>query len=143
MRRNSGLSLVTAVFLLLVMSTLAIYIVQITTAEHSTSTLDLEGSRAYHAARTGLEFGAYQSIVALSCPPAPVNLALPAASFADFTNVTVTCVSTVHTEGVTAKTFYRITANACNQPAAGACPNAAPGAHYVERELQLSVVNPP
>jgi MSHA biogenesis protein MshP len=141
-RRERGMSLITAVFLLIVMAALALYITSITTMQHSSSTLDLEGSRAYHAARTGLEFGAFQAITAASCPGA-ANLALPVANFADFTSVTVTCASTVHTEGATAKTYYRLTANACNQPAAGACPNNAPGANYVERELQLSVINPP
>jgi MSHA biogenesis protein MshP len=142
MRREAGLSLITAVFLLLVLSALGLYIANISTVEHSTSVLDLQGSRAYHAARAGAEFGAYQAIVANSCPAA-VNVALPAGSFADFASVTVSCVSTVHTEGVTAKTLYQITANACNQPAAGVCPNPAPGANYAERELQISVINPP
>ena len=136
------MSLITAVFLLLVMAALALYVTHITTAQHGASTLDLEGSRAYHAARTGLEFGAFQAISAASCPAA-VNLALPAANFADFTSVAVTCASTVHTEGTTARTLYRLTATACNDPG-GVCPNTvAPGANYVERQLQLSVISPP
>lgn len=141
MHPNSGLSLITAIFLMLILSALGLYIVNLSTVQHSTSALDLQGSRAYHAARTGLEFGAFQAIVNASCP-ATTSLVLGGA-LADFTGVTVLCVSTVHTEGTTAKTFYRITATACNQPAAGACPNPAPGANYVERELQLSVINPP
>src|SRR5579862_1364126 len=130
MRLERGMSLITAVFLLLVMSALALYIVNISTVQNMTSVLDLEGSRAYHAARTGLEFGAYQSVAAGSCPPASVNVALPAANFADFTSVTVQCNQSLHTEGLTAKTYYQITATACNQPAAGVCPNPAPGANY-------------
>lgn len=142
MRRESGLSLVTAVFLLLVLAGLGLFITSISSVQTMTSAFDLQGSRAYHAARAGIEFGAYQSIVADACP-ATVNVVLPAGSFADFASVTVSCNRTVHTEGVTAKTHYRITANACNQPAAAACPNPAPGANYVERELQISVINPP
>ena len=142
MRRNSGLSLVTAIFLLLILSALGLYIANLSGVQHTTSALDVQGSRAYHAARSGLEFGAYQAIAAVSCPAA-ANLFLPPANFADFSTVTVRCVSTVHTEGVTPKTLYRITATACNRPAAGACPNPAPGANYVERELQISVINPP
>jgi len=50
----------------------------------------------------------------------------------------------VHTEGNTPRTLYNLVANACNQPIAGGiCPNPAPGHNYVERELQLSVINPP
>ncbi len=142
MRRESGLSLVTAVFLLLVLAGLGLFITSISSVQTMTSAFDLQGSRAYHAARAGIEFGAYQSIVADACP-ATVNVVLPAGRFADFASVTVLCNRTVHTEGVTAKNHYRITANACNQPAAAACPNPAPGANYVERELQISVINPP
>ncbi len=139
MHPNSGLSLITAIFLMLILSALGLYIVNLSTVQQSTSALDLQGSRAYHAARTGLEFGAFQAIVNASCP-ATTSLVLGGA-LADFSGVTVSCASTVHTEGTTAKTFYRLAATACNQPAAGACPNPAPGANYVERELQLSVIN--
>ena len=141
MRRNSGLSVITAVFLLLILSALGLFIVNLSTVQSSTSAFDLQGTRAYHAARTGLEFGAFQAIVNGSCP-ATTSLVLGGA-LVDFTGVTVLCASTVHTEGVTAKTFYRITARACNQPVGGACPNPVPGANYVERELQLSAINPP
>lgn len=142
MHRNSGLSVITAVFLLLILSALGLFIVNLSTVQNTTSAFDLQGSRAYHAARTGLEFGAFQAIVNGSCP-ATTSLVLGGA-LADFTGVTVSCASTGHTEGVPpAKTLYRITAVACNQPTAGACPNLAPRANYVERELQLSVINPP
>lgn len=141
MCHESGLSVITAVFLLLILSALGLFIVNLSTVQSSTSAFDLQGSRAYHAARTGLEFGAFQAIVSGSCP-ATISLVLGGA-LVDFTGVTVLCASTVHTEGASAKTFYRITAIACNQPTGGACPNPAPRANYVERELQLSVINPP
>ena len=141
MRRNSGLSVITAVFLLLVLSLLGVSILNFSSVQSTTSAFDLQGTRAYHAARTGLEFGAFEAIVSASCP-ATTSLVL-AGALVDFTGVTVLCASTVHTEGATAKTFYRITARACNQPVGGVCPNPAPGANYVERELQISVIAPP
>jgi len=141
MRRNSGISLITAIFLLLVLAALATYIVSISTVQHTTSALDVLGSRAYQAARSGLEFGAFQAITNNSCA-GTTQVALGGA-LVDFSPVTVLCTSSTHTEGTTAKTFYQITARACNQPAAGVCPNPAPGANYVERELQMSVISPP
>lgn len=49
------------------------------------------------------------------------------------------CASTAHTEAGNPVTIYRLTATACNQPAAGACPNPAPGVDYVERLVQAAV----
>jgi MSHA biogenesis protein MshP len=148
MRRNSGLSLITAIFILLVLAALAAFIVSMSAVQQTDLALDLQGSRAYHAARSGLEFGAFQAINNNSCPALPQSVPLPAAQFDAFSAVTVTCSTGVppatHNEAGVAKTLYVLVANACNQPnAGGLCPNAAPGANYVERELQLSVINPP
>jgi MSHA biogenesis protein MshP len=144
MRRDSGMSLIMAIFLLLVLAALGAFIVSLGTTQQNDAALDLEGSRAYHAARAGLDYGAYQAIQNNTCAAGAVNLALPQASFNDFTSVHVAFApSPNHDEGGTLKTLCTITANACNQPAAGACPNPTPGANYVERELQLTVINPP
>ena len=138
------MSLVTAIFLLLVLAALGAFIVSLSAVQQTDLALDLQGSRAYHAARSGLEFGAYQAITNASCP-VQVSVPLSSAQFDAFTAVTVKCASTAHTEGgPPAKILYVLTADACNQPTpAGICPNPAPGANYVERELQLTVINPP
>jgi MSHA biogenesis protein MshP len=144
MRRNAGMSLVMAIFILVILAALAGFIVSMATTQQTDFGVDLEGSRAYHAARAGLDYGAYQAVTNSSCVNGSINLALPAASFNDFTSVRVTFVNSPnHDEAGTLKTICTITANACNQPAAGVCPNPAPGANYVERELQLTVINPP
>lgn len=147
MRRESGMSLVMVVFILLILVALAGFIVSLSTTQQTDFAVDLEGSRAYHAARTGLDYGAYQAVAPTgpqTCVAGTVNLALPSTSFNDFTSVSVKFTpSAAHDEAGTLKTLCTITANACNQPAAGACPNPAPGANYVERELQLTVINPP
>lgn len=138
------MSLVTAIFLLLILAALGAFIVSLSAVQQTDVALDLQGSRAYHAARSGLEYGAYEAITNASCP-AQVSVPLPLTQFDAFSAVTVKCTSTAHNEsGPPAKILYVLTANACNQPTpAGICPNPAPGANYVERELQLSVINPP
>jgi len=148
MRRDTGVTLVTAIMLLLVLAALGAFIVSLGTTQQINSAFDFQGSQAYHAARTGLEFGAYQAING-SCVGS-TSLALPAAQFGAITTVTVTCgPSTTHIEGSPAtnpnatKILYPLVATACNQPAGGNCPNNAPGANYIERQLQLTVINPP
>jgi MSHA biogenesis protein MshP len=142
MRHNSGMSLIMAIFLLLVLAALGAFIVSLGTTQQNDAALDLQGSRAYHAARAGLDWGAYQAISNNNCAAGSVNLTLPA-SFNDFTSVRVKFVASPHNEAGTPKTLCTITATACNQPLAGVCPNLTPGANYVERELQLTVINPP
>jgi MSHA biogenesis protein MshP len=143
MRRESGMSLITAIFLLVILAALGAAIYSLGAAQQTQLALDLQGSRAYHAARSGLEFGAFQATQPIPSCPVSTSFAMDP-SFGDFTTVTVLCSATPHTEGNTARTLYLITARACNQPTpAGVCPNPAPGHNYVERELQLSVINPP
>lgn len=58
--RQSGVSLVTAIFLLLLMSVLAAAMVTLVNGEHINLAADVTGARAYQAARAGAEWGMYQ-----------------------------------------------------------------------------------
>lgn len=147
--REYGFSIVAAIFLIVVLALLGTAIVYVTGLQQSGHQLDILGARAYQAARAGIEWGAFQVLdpnnsigtAALPvCPTSPTNLTGLAGSLAPFT-VTVTCNATINaptTEGNRNIGAYRVIANACNQPAAGACPNAAPANGYVERELQAT-----
>jgi len=147
-KRHRGFSVVTAIFLLVVLTLLAALIASVSGLQQSTSQLDVLGVRAYHAARTGLEWGAHNVLdpgntlncnTLPACPASPQNLPALAGSLAPFT-VTVSCAETGDTtEGNRLVRVYSIVATACNQPSAGACPNAAPNADYVERQVQASV----
>jgi MSHA biogenesis protein MshP len=149
MRRESGMSLITAIFLLVILAALGALMVSLSSTQQAEAAIDMQGSRAYHAARAGIEYGAFQAIAGTCAPKVSVTLPSTAPQqFDAFTVVTVSCSTgappTYDEGGPPLKTLYVVTANACNQPdAAGFCPNAAPGPNYVERELQLSVINPP
>ena len=58
--RQRGISLVAAIFLLLLMAGLAAFMANIISATHMNSAADIGGSRAYQAARAGVEWGMYQ-----------------------------------------------------------------------------------
>lgn len=99
--KNRGFALVTAIFLLVVLAALGAFIVNISATQSITSAQDLRGSRAYHAAQAGLEWGLYQVLDPLNVtavapgaanwpnmPPCPAS---PTAFVIDQFTVSVTC----------------------------------------------------
>lgn len=142
-RPQRGFGLMTGIFLIVVLAALGAFLVTVSGLQQTSSALDLQGSKAYQAARTGIEWGAFQALRNGSCSPASAATTfVPGGTLTDFT-VTVNCVQTPYSE-VTAATgdVYLITATACNRPSGGQCPNnAAPGPYYVERQLQATMAN--
>lgn len=106
-RMQRGFSLVTAIFLLVVIAALGAFAVTISTTQQQSAALDVLGARAYQAARAGIEWGAFQIIsggpggaFAVACQTGgaiPQPGVLPG-TLAGFT-VTVGCVATPHDEG--------------------------------------------
>lgn len=138
--RQRGVSIVTAIFLIVILAGLAGFAARLFSVQQQSSGLDVQGSQAYAAAQSGIDWGAYRALRSGACS-ATTNLAMPAGPLAPYT-VTVGCGSTAHTEAGNPVTLYRLTATACNQPTgAGACPNPAPGDSYVERQVTATVEN--
>jgi MSHA biogenesis protein MshP len=134
MSRNAqrGVSLIAAIFLLVVLGGLIAYLVKLSGLQQSAAAYDVQGARAYQAARSGIEWGIYRALRDGVCAGGSFA---PAGQFSGFT-VAVTCAATPYTEvDATAKTVYSITATACNR---AACPGAV-GPTYVERQLQATV----
>ncbi len=139
-RAQRGFSLVTAVFLITVLAVLGAFMVSVGGFQQKSSQLDIQGARAYQAARAGIEWGAYQVLQGANVPPAlcfvPNNLTFVGTTLAGFTT-TVTCTRNQPTELNTTVTMDQITATACNNPP---CPNAAPAiADYLERQITITV----
>ncbi len=136
MSGQRGFSIVTAIFLIVVLAALGAFAASMFRTQQLAAAFDELGVRAYQAAQAGIEWGSWQVLRGGgACAPA-TNLALPG-SLSPFT-VTVNCASTTHAEAGSPVTIYRLTATACNQPAGG-CPNPAPGPSYVERQVQASL----
>ncbi|HTN67697.1 MAG TPA: hypothetical protein VL051_16120 [Burkholderiaceae bacterium] len=123
---QGGFSIVSAIFLLVVLATLGAFMVTFSTVQHTTSAQDVRGAQAYQAARAGIEWGTYQVLRADSCAPTQ-----PLGNVAGFA-VAVQCTQSVsYTEGATAVTVYRITSTA-NSGTVGTLA-------YVERQLQATI----
>ena len=138
-KRVRGFSVAAAVFLLVVLAALAAFLLTVGGLQQTSSTLDLQGTKVYQAARAGIEWGVYQALRNGSCV-ASSSFALPGA-LSEFT-VTVQCTQTAYDEisaGATPK-IYSIVATACNRPSPN-CPGTV-GSLYVERQLQATVDKP-
>lgn len=105
-----GVSLLSAIFMLLLFGALAAYMASFTGAAHVTSAQDVQGSRAYFAAEAGLEWGLYRVMKdGASCAGVAGDLPAP---LGDFT-VTVSCTETgSFDEGEASFKIYRLTSRA-------------------------------
>jgi MSHA biogenesis protein MshP len=138
-KAQAGFSLLTGIFLLVILAALGAFLVTVSGLLQFGSAMDMQGARAYQAARAGIEWGAFQSLRGGSCA-ASANLAFPGTGLANFT-ATVRCTAVTASELGAILNLDEITATACNQPdGAGACPNnAATGTNYIERQITVKV----
>jgi MSHA biogenesis protein MshP len=148
-----GIAIVSAIFILLVLAILGAFVVRISTAQHTTSTLDMQSARVYQAARAGIEWGLYQvNVLGRGVPPftalnttgtaCPGGTSSSTSSFSptpvSMTGMAVTVTCNSYTDGGGAPVVYRIVATACNQPVSSACPNTTTlNELYVERRLEV------
>lgn len=115
MKYQRGFTLVTAIFVIVVLATIVGYMVTLSGTQRATSLLALQGARAYMAARSGIEWGTQQAFTntAATCALAPGSkqnsFTLNSTGLMGF-NVTVTCSYTNHTEKNTTFAVYRLIA---------------------------------
>lgn len=115
-----GVSVISAIFIMLLLGVISALMVNLMSTAHRTSALDLEGSRAYQAAQTGVEWGLYQVLDPLNATALPIMPSCPTASAPpeiDGFTITVTCqrfpdTPTVFREGDRSITVYRLESTA-------------------------------
>ena len=64
MHRQHGFSLISAIFILIVLAALGAYMVSVGGTNRAASTAALQGARAYQAARSGIDWSVYTIITA-------------------------------------------------------------------------------
>jgi len=137
---SKGFSLVSAIFLLVVIAALGVFAVTLSTTQHQSDAMDVMGKRAYQSARAGIEWGAYKIIqesavaggFALACQAAgsSVALALPAPELSRF-NVNVACSSVSFYDGVSG-VAYSLSSTATT----GGVPGDS---DYIERKISVTI----
>ena len=139
--RSAGFMLMMAIFMIVTMAAIAIYLLTISTAQVHATTQDEQGTKAYQAARAGIEWGAYRLLHDNSCPVGAQNIVFTAALVNFRAEVTCTLVGT-ETDGTANLNMYLLAVTACNNGNSACTPRnlgTPAGPQYVERQLQLSV----
>jgi MSHA biogenesis protein MshP len=132
-RYQQGFLLPAAIFILVILAALGAYALNITSIQQATSTQDVQGARAYQAARAGVEWAAYQVLspgttVLANCPASPSTIAV------DNFSVVVSCTRSAdyfeqgadHTIAI-----YEVTATA----SFGTTGTTG----YIERQIQVTL----
>ncbi len=130
---QGGFSIVSAIFLLVVLATLGTLMVTFATVQHTTAAQDVQGARAYQAARAGADWGLYQ-IKKIGGPSCAGSTNLSFGGTLSTFPVTVTCTATgpVTEEGISV-TFYTIVATATSQGTSLGTSN------HIERQVRVTV----
>jgi MSHA biogenesis protein MshP len=106
-RPQNGFAIVSAIFLLIVLALLGAFMLTMSNTQHLTSAQDIQGSRAYWAAKAGIQWAADRvKPPAVTCPASPTTFLL------DGFSVTVKCDYKDYTEGTTAKRIYWVESTA-------------------------------
>lgn len=127
MRRSRGFALGLALFLLVTLASIGAYLLTISAGQQEATAQDEQAARAYQAARSGIDWGAFRVLRNGICPGA-TTLPMPSG----FSAVVQCTQLGVEREGAVDVTVYRLTSTGCNSTP---CGTLTPG--YVERQLEL------
>ncbi len=100
-RTEHGFSIITAIFLIVVIALVAAFMVSIGNVQRTTSPFSMIATRAHFAALSGVEWSVHRVLenpAAPACFATPVTFALAGPGSGNF-SVTCTCVETEVTEG--------------------------------------------
>ena len=131
--RADGFALVSAIAILVLLAGAGTVMVATSGVQRRTGTLALQGARAYHAARSGIEWGIDQVITLSACPSTTV-LSLTEGGLIGF-DVNVSCTSSSHTDGGSSFDVYQI----ISQAEYGTYGDI----DYVKRRVRSSVTDAP
>ncbi len=136
--KEKGFSIVSALFIVVVLGLVGSYIVNLSVLTRASESLTIQGMRAYYAAKSGLEWGIYQVAPSggsgpYNCPTSPTTISFTQGGLNNFTS-TVTCTQSAYTEaGVTYNVF---------QISATGQYGTVNSVDYAFRELYSTVVQP-
>lgn len=106
-RQQAGFTILSALFLLIVLASLGAYMVNLSTAQHLSTALTVNASRAYYAAYSGLEWAADRIVALAACPAVPTSFAVEG-----FTVQLTACSKEAVSEGGSSYGVYKISIEA-------------------------------
>ncbi|OIQ68666.1 hypothetical protein GALL_497380 [mine drainage metagenome] len=114
--RQHGFAAAAAIFLVVILAALGAFMVTFSNTQHLTSAQDIQGTRAYWAARAGLEWEIGSVVASAPVPPATTPAAVcpsgtPPATVDGF-NLAVTCTRGAYTEAGQPVYIFQFTSTA-------------------------------
>ncbi len=138
-RFQRGFAAIAAIFLVVVLAALGAFMLTFSNTQQLTSAQDIQGSRAYWAARAGLEWGIAGVLATAPVSPAVMPLATcPVAAtpaVVDGFALTVGCTSQAYNEAGVVRTIFYLTSTA----KFGGTPGDV---GYIERSVSVSLEQP-
>ena len=135
---QKGFSLITAIFIVVIVASIAVFMVSIGQVQQQTTALSLLGQRGLSAAGSGLEWGIRRviqdGVAGLNCTTPPTAPGATAAFNIDTGttfNVVLTCSVQAFEEGTTSYNVYSL--------ASTAQLNSFGSPDYIQRNLRASV----
>lgn len=121
---------------------LGVALVNLSSGQQAGFGLDLQGVRAYHAARAGAEWGMYHVLRPGygGCPGINGRTVVFGDNLTGF-RATLACRATSHEEGGANVNLFAITSTACNDGADCTVPLSPPPRTYVNRQVRVTVAN--
>ena len=132
-----GFSIVSAIFLLVVLAFLGVALTTFSTTQNQSAAMDVMGSRAYQAARAGIEWAAYHVASAPAgwggcAAGTPVAVG---GYLAPFSPVTVNCAAASYIEGSSTVWIYDVSAVAQTTGSVAGNPD------FVQRVIRVKLGN--
>ena len=129
--KQKGFGIVMAMFILVVLALLGVYMVRFAGVQHATSTYALQGARAFQAAKAGLGWAIARINTGGTCANVTSVSPLTFPNLTGF-SVALTCSSASYQEGSNSPVIYQLNAHSEY--------GAYGSADYVSRELEASIV---
>jgi len=135
---QAGFTLMSAVFILVVLTLIGTFIVSIASMARTSDTLGMQGTRAYYAAKSGLEWGIFKVAPSngsppYNCPTSPTTLTFSQGAMTGFTT-TVTCTQNQFSEAGVNYNMFQIISFAEY--------GTVNSLDYVSRKLYVTVIQP-
>lgn len=138
-----GFSLVTAIFLLVVIAALGTFALTLSTTQQQSAAMDVLGARAYQASRVGIEWAAHQVLrnsaagFEQACTTNPGGTSQPVTPLPNTLqnfSVLATCTSTAVSDVGVPLMVYQITSTA-----SGVGGAAVGSQNYIERQISVTI----
>jgi MSHA biogenesis protein MshP len=132
-----GVALIAAIFLIVVLALLGLYMVSLTGVQQATTSQAISTARVYYGAKAGLDWGIYQAIApTVSACSAPFNTTLAPITGLGGITVTVTCTCTF-----TSAANCNTSTNSVYYLTSTATFGTYGSANYAQRVLEATVTN--